>query len=200
MSPIIQSLANGSARGYGAFVPLGAAGAFESIASASGTGSSTTITFSSIPCTYQHLQIRGIAKDTDTSDNYSVPLFLRFNSDTGSNYPYHRLTGDGSTVAAAGSTAGSSLRMESCNTVTTTANNVGAFIIDIHDYASTTKNKTVRYFSGVDNNAADTDFKVAIGSGLWMSTNAITSISILDLGGVNFSTQTQIALYGIKGA
>jgi hypothetical protein len=175
-------------------------GAFESIASATGTGSSGTITFSSIPSGYTSLQIRGIAKDTDTSDNYSVPLFLRFNSDTGSNYARHTLTGDGSTVAAVASISSSSLRMEACNTVTTTANNVSAFIIDIHDYASTTRNKTVRYFSGADNNAADTDFKVAIGSGLWMNTNAITSISILDLGGVNFSTQTQIALYGIKGA
>ena len=175
-------------------------GAFESIASASGTGSSNVITFSSIPGTYQHLQIRGIAKDTDTTDNYSVSFFIRFNSDSGTNYAHHRLTGNGTTAAAFGTGSDTYIRMHSSNTITTTANNVACFILDIHDYASTTKNKTVRYFSGADNNAADTDFLVSVGSGLWINTGAITSISITDVGGVNFSTQTQFALYGIKGA
>jgi len=57
-------------------------GSYESIASASGTGSSGTITFSSIPSTYTHLQIRGIGRNSYPSTQVNV----RFNSDTGSNY------------------------------------------------------------------------------------------------------------------
>jgi hypothetical protein len=70
-------------------------------------------------------------------------------------------------------------------------------IIDIHDYASTTKNKTVRSFFGHDRNGAGS---VYLYSGLWMNTGAITSLS---LGQANFSgtfdTGTVASLYGIKG-
>jgi len=203
MSPILQTLANGSAYGYRSLSGAAAGPAFESIATASGTGSSATITFSSIPSTYQHLQIRAITKGAGTSASYGS-IRLELNSDTGSNYSYHYMRGISSSVSATGAAS---------QTGITTSGNffpdsyspdftniVGSFLLDIHDYASTTKNKTIRYIGGCDYNTVGTSV-ISIGSGLWINTASITSISITQAGGAgNWSTSAQFALYGIKGA
>ncbi len=178
--------------GNDAFIP----NSFESIATATGTGSSNTITFSSIPSTYQHLQIRGLFKSTGGSDGGDLTLNVRFNSDTGSNYVRHRLSGNGSTVAASSDTAITSIYLGSGVGGTGTANMLAANLIDIHDYASTTKFKTVRAFAGGEINT--TPSQVRLGSGLWMSTSAITSIQLIDVYG-SFTTSSTFALYGIRG-
>lgn len=172
---------------------------FESIATATGTGSSNTITFSSIPGTYQHLQIRCLMRDT-LAANASSELRIRVNSDTGSNYTRHYLRGDGSTAAAAGFSNTSALFLEkSVPLDSVTSNTMGVAIVDIHDYANTSKNKTIRAISGVDANTASTEFGVVLSSSVWMNTNAITSISLSTIA-ANWTTTTQFALYGIKGA
>lgn len=175
-------------------------GAYESIASATGTGSSGTITFSSIPSTYQHLQIRYIAKKTTTSH---ARLWVRFNSDSGTSYAVHSLNGDGFSATAGGAgsrTGGIALGYTGGGNVcgSTPTNVMGAGIIDIHDYASTTRNKTVRAFSGVETNNSGSGDRINLDSGLWISTSAISSVTLY-LDGSNFATTSQFALYGIKG-
>jgi len=179
--------------------------AFESIASATGTGSSGTITFSSIPSTYSHLQIRILSKVTATGVA-SYPATLRLNGATGSIYAEHFLYGDG---AAAGASAGNSpsttsiaLWKISASSKTSSPNMadiMGVTIIDIHDYASASKNKTVRYFTGVDTNSSVANASyVTLGSGLYAATTAVSSIDIITDGGTNFTTSSTFALYGIK--
>jgi hypothetical protein len=169
---------------------------YESIASATGTGSSGTITFSSIPSTYKHLQIRYIGR-TDQA-NFTRNLSLRFNSDSGGNYANHYLEGTGSAASASGSTTQTAILMNNSVYGASVASDIlGVGVLDIHDYASTTKYKVVRFFTGLDNN--NTSYgRVNLQSGLWLSTTAINSISFLTSTG-NFTTQTQFALYGIKG-
>jgi phosphoserine aminotransferase len=167
----------------------GASTAYESIATATGTGSSGTITFSSIPSTYTHLQIRGMAYDGSANN-----IWLRINSDTGTNYARHTLYGTGAAVSADGLATQAQIDTRLYGGYTT--NILSAWIIDILDYASTSKNKTVRGFAGYDQNGAG---NIDVFSGLWQSTSALTSISIIDNGG-NFNTQTTFALYGIKAA
>ena len=70
-------------------VPL----SFESIATATGTGSNSTLTFSSIPQTYKHLQIRVMSRGNAATDQDN--LLIRFNGDTGSNYNSHYVFGTG---------------------------------------------------------------------------------------------------------
>ena len=176
---------------------LGApAGAFESIASATGTGSSQTITFSSIPSTYQHLQIRGIARSTEAGSGTNY--YMRLNSDTGSNYAYHRLSGNGTSATAAGSASQTSIFIGRAPGAGTTTGTMGVVIIDILDYASTTKNKTVKHLMGQDSNNTYAG-EISLRSGLWIDTSAITSIDLI-LDNPNFATTTTFALYGIKGA
>jgi hypothetical protein len=160
---------------------------YESIATATGTGSSGTITFSSIPATYASLQIRCIANDGDNGQ-----IIMRFNSDTGANYARHNLRGTGS-IADAGGTANTT-SITNMGWAAGTTNVMGAAIIDIHDYASTTKTKVARAITAYDANGTGA---IYLASGLYNSTTAINSITFF-VGG-NFNTQTVFALYGIKG-
>ena len=171
-----------------------ATGSYESIASATGTGVGGTILFSSIPATYQHLQLRCLVSDTYTASDGAQEGWLQFNSDTASNYSYHRLNGNGSTASASG--VASNTVMD--NQISIAYGTTGAFgvaIIDIQNYASTTQYKTVRSFNGSDLNGSG---YVRLASGNWRSTSAISSITI---GGTitAFTTTSQFALYGIKG-
>lgn len=171
----------------------GAAGAFESIATATGTGSSATVTFSSIPSTYQHLQLRWTSRVSTTFSTVRI----RFNSDSGSNYAYHDLVGGGSSASASGSASATFNYLGFTPGTSYLSNTTSVGVVDIHDYASTTKNKTLRNFSGFDTNG---DGSVYLTSGLWMNTNAINTITIINAASSNWTTATQFALYGIKGA
>jgi len=193
--PVITTRANASATGYGAFLGAAASTAFESIATATGTGSSGTITFSTIPSTYQHLQIRYNARCTRV--NTDAGVHLQFNSDTGTNYTLHQLTGAGSGVSANGSTSQNYITIGVATADSSPANVMGVGIIDIHDYANTSKYKTVRSLVGDDQN--NTNGVIYLRSGLWLSTSAITDISIIAQVD-SWTTTTTFALYGIKGA
>lgn len=174
---------------------------FESIASATGTGSSNTITFSSIPGTYQHLQIRYIGKSTTSSPAGVAQISMQLNSDTGANYTRHRLIADGVSASAIGVGGVTSFNFETSipNSDVTLANMHGVGVFDIHDYASTSKNKTLRGFSGSDVNGQITSY-LSLSSGLWFATPAVISSITLTLSSGSWTTTSQFALYGIKGA
>ncbi len=163
---------------------------FESIASLSGSGVNT-ITFSSIPSIYKALQIRFMGLTTGGADSPRI----RFNGDTGSNYAYHYLVGSGSGAPFI-------YALPSTDSIFTSQNNaynqpiVG--IIDIQDYASTTKNKTVRSITGYDTNGANGG-RTSLYSGLWMNTNAISSLTLFNTNGEPWNSASSFALYGIKG-
>ena len=169
---------------------------YESIASSS--GGAATITFSSIPSTYQHLQLRALVRvtsGTSGTDN----LGFRLNSDSGSNYAYHYLSGSGASAAAsAGTSQTGMLVRDMIPRNSFTASVYGVLIIDILDYKDTNKYKTTRTLSGMDGNGSGT---VALNSGLWQSTSAVTSISLYDFDNpsYSFSSDSSFALYGIKG-
>jgi hypothetical protein len=175
-----------------------AAGSFESIATVTvGAGGSSSVTFSSIPATYTHLQIRNIARTTASQDRDSIKL--TFNSDTGSNYARHSLWGSGSAASAYGAASEAYVLLTDFAAASATASIYGAAITDILDYANTNKYKTVRSLGGVDLNAAVTVYD-GLNSGLWQNTNAITSITLTPFTGSNFAQYSHFALYGIKGA
>jgi len=167
---------------------------YESIATVTVSGSSTTtVTFSSIAGTYKSLQVRAIWRSAGGSLGYSL------NGDTSSIYTIHNLAGDGSTVSAQGSggvspNSGLNALFQYLTGDNATYSTVG--IIDLIDYASTTKYKTVRAFGGNDINAAGGE--VDLSSSLWRSTAAVTSLSLVT-NAANFTAGSTFALYGIKG-
>ena len=170
-----------------------AIGDYESIATANGTGSSATLTFSSIPSTYTHLQLRGILRSSSGSQNSVV---FRFNSDSSTNYARHYLSGDGASASASASTSASNAGLGYFPGSSDLANVYGAVVLDVLDYTSTNKNKTMRNLFGYDVNGAGG--LVGLFSSLWFKTpEAINTITIT-AGSGNWTTATQIALYGIN--
>ena len=167
---------------------------FESIATATGTGSSGTISFTSIPSTYSHLQVRILGRGTVASVTQTAVLTL--NNDTAANYANHGIIGDGATVQATGNASASNIARIYSVGNNATADIMSVGIIDIHDYASTSKYKTVRIFTGDDRNGAG---RTALSSGLWQSTTAVNRLDIITAS-ANWTTTTTFALYGIKGA
>lgn len=172
-------------------------GDFESIATVSvGSGGAANVEFTSIPATFTHLQIRCIARYAGTSYNN---LLGAFNGDTTyTNYRWHYLTTDGSSVSA-GDVQSSGARL-SMGLVAGTAQTAGVFaaqVIDILDYKNTNKNTTIRVLNGMDNNGSG---EIRLTSGLWMNTAAITSITLTAQGGNNLAEYSSFALYGIRSA
>jgi hypothetical protein len=176
-----------------------AAGDYESIATVTvGGGGSSSVSFTSIPSTYQHLQIRCITKIADTAPGYGAFAF-QFNSDTGSNYVAHQLGGNGAATFASFTSASTSMTVGYTTVSATGFSNVfTSTVVDLLDYANTNKYKTMRSLSGNESNNNDTNSRIRLGSGLWLNTGAISSIVISDPSSA-FTQYTQFALYGIKG-
>ena len=159
---------------------------YESISTVNvGSGGSSSVTLSSIPSTFTHLQVRCSAKFDSVAN-----ARMRFNGDTGSNYSYHTLYGSSGGVNVS---SGSSLD----GFYLGGSNNPGystSMIIDILDYANANKYKVNRTFYGTEANTTTGD--IGYRTGAWLSTSAITSITIY---GLTFQQNSSFALYGIKG-
>jgi hypothetical protein len=173
--------------------------AYESIATVTvGSGGAANIEFTSIPSTYTHLQIRGIVKWSDTSDDRTL-VQVQYNSDTGSNYARHLVGGNGSGAFADGvasTTARAGARLISSNA--SYANMFTSYVMDILDYANTNKYKSTKTLGGFNTNGGSFQ-EIVLGSFLWQNTAAISTIKLLP-GSANFTQYSQLALYGIKGA
>jgi len=162
---------------------------YESIATVTvGSGGSSTITFSSIPSTWTHLQLRTIAAHS-TSEGY---FKIRFNGDSGANYSWHELQGTGSSVSAGG---GGGKTFVLVDQAFGAGSYFGAAVIDILDYKNTNKYKTVRALSGVDENGTG---YIVFNSSAWYDLTAISSIEITFTSSP-ISQYSSFALYGIKG-
>jgi hypothetical protein len=174
-----------------------AANSYESIATTTLPSSTSIVTFSSIPSTYKHLQVRWIAR----SDRASFADYFKvtFNADTGSNYSWHYVQGNGSTAATNNSTSSgltSFILNRAAPGAGQNSNVFGAGVIDVLDYADTNKYKTTRTLGGFDDNSVG---EISLQSGNWRSTSAVTSLTLTIGAGVNFVQYSSFALYGIKG-
>jgi hypothetical protein len=194
MSPILEALS-----GRTAFSWAGAAAgtSYESIATVTvGAGGASNVEFTSIPSTYTHLQIRLLARGTNTDAN--IDGRMEYNGDTAqANYTHHLLRGNGSAASSSGSNASTAPHAFSCNSGGSASSMFGAAIIDILDYTNTNKYKTMRSLTGADENGAG---NIYLRSTLWMNTSAITSIKLTPQATNNFAQYSHAALYGIKGA
>jgi hypothetical protein len=173
---------------------------YDSIATTTvGAGGTSTVTFSSIPSTYKHLQIRAIAR-CGANGGKADDIVLTFNSDTGANYTQHLLVGNGSTAASYSATGQNFIKgVAYAAGQTASANIFGTGIVDVLDYTDTNKNTTVRALAGLELNEANTFAQIQLWSGLWINTAAVTSIEIKSNVSSTISQYSQFALYGIRG-
>lgn len=179
--PILGTIASSTRQGLSTT-------SYESIASTTlGTGTAS-VTFSSIPATFTHLQLRVFSAGQDNTN-----VFIRFNSDAGANYSQHRISGDGTSASVSGSANNTEIIILDQQAGGST--NWNSTVVDIGDYANTNKYKTVRSLSGIDKNGSGFIYQF---SGNWRSTSAINTILIRPVSN-NLNTNSIFALYGIKG-
>lgn len=176
--------------GNEAYDPAG----FVPIATVTATGGESSLSFTSIPQGYASLQIRGLTRLSyaTTGNGY---VGVRLNSDSGSNYARHELYGNGSNANAYGLASQTQCLYFPVPFDSNTASIRGTVIMDLHDYASTTRNKTLRALAGSDLNGSG---DIYLSSGLWANTAAVTTIEIGV--GAGWKAGTTFALYGVKAA
>ena len=177
--------------------------AYQSIATVNVSADTNSISFTSIPQTYKHLQLRIVAKNTV---NVASPaagnsdITASFNSDTTyTNYYSHATYGDGTDVGVYttnASTAYATVGSASWNK--SPQNNIFAnSVSDILDYTNTNKYKTIKRFNGGMKGSSGGD--IGFASSVWLSTAAITSMTLYNYGtSWDFKQYSSFALYGVK--
>lgn len=186
-------------------IPLGilaasgvSAGSFDLLESQVLTSNTASITFSNLNSsygsTYQHLQLRMTLRTTRS--NTADFIKLTFNADT-TGYARHALYGTGSTPASYGLT--DIISTPDIPGGSAGTGQFGAVVMDILDAFETTKNKVTKAIGGTVGSLN----RIQLDSGLWIDTNAITSIK-LESGnageGANLAQYSRFSLYGIKAA
>jgi hypothetical protein len=186
------------------FGVLSAAGAgvegatYELISSSILGTAAATVNFTdigSLATDYKHLQLRYVVR---TSGSYSLSSGsgMIFNLTTSSSYSSHRLIGNGSSVTSEGFTSNQRIVNGFIPGATATASSFAAFVTDILDFSSTTKNTTVRSLNGT---TSASDNRVSLISGAYISTDAITNIRLTTFDGSNFVVGSRFSLYGVRG-
>ena len=173
-----------------------AVGDYESIQTYTvGAGGQATITFSSIPSTYSHLQVRVLGRSAYAGASENARMQL--NGQTGTSfYTNHIIYGDGSTASTdndVNSVAG--FNIHRLPAATSTASVFGGLVIDFIDYSNANKNKTIKSLGGWDANGSG---RINLTTMLFTSTTAISSISLTTSTGSNYAQYSTFALYGIK--
>lgn len=143
------------------------------------SSSAASVTFSSITQDYRDL----IVISQPTHDSTGSNFYARFNGDSGSNYSYVYMRGNGSTAS---SSNGSSQTEMSFGRADGGAVNIN----QIMDYSATDKHKTVL------ERRNDPDDAVWAFAHRWASTSAITSIALTPYSG-NFDSGSTFYLYGV---
>lgn len=156
--------------------------------------SAASVTFSNIPQSgYTDLKIVCSTRQNTTGQ------CVRFNGDTGANYTWLRLQGDGANTASNsnatyGSPYNTFIYWAAQNYTSDTANTFSNGEMYIPNaFSSNYKSSSLE---GVEENNATTA-RAAITAGLWSSTSSITSITIFPDSSGNFEAYTTFSLYGL---
>jgi hypothetical protein len=192
-----------SARGYGWGAGVTApTSSFESIASFVFTGAETTVTFSSISATYDHLQIRWFAREGQGTGNTNNDWGLKINNRTTADNSLARMYSTGSSQSGSIQTGNTTVisGIGIMPTSDTTANYYGAGIINLYNASNTTQKKIYQSFGGVQSNKASTDARVNFASHLSQDTARISEIVFFS--GTNptylMGAGSVVSLYGVK--
>lgn len=144
------------------------------------SANTTTVSFSSISGSYRDLLLVMVLKATGANTDFN----FRINGDSGSNYSYVHMYGNGSTATTSAGTTSILASLGADITETT-------LICHFMDYSATDKHKPVMIRS---DRAAAATFATA---NRWANTAAITSFSLATTAN-QFATGSTFALYGVS--
>ena len=165
------------------------AATYEIITTSVLTSTTATVTFSSIPATYTDLVL--IMNPIANTAANSYP-YLRFNSDSGTNYSRTFLRGNGTTTSGDFGQNENVGYLIGGNVIQTS--NIFNAIVHFNNYSNTTTHKN---WLASTNSATGTNNGVELTGGTWRSTSAINNI-VLYCGSNSFVSGSTFSLYGIK--
>jgi hypothetical protein len=148
--------------------------------------SSASVTFSSIPADYRDLVLVAEPEAT-TASAEEIRIELVINSDTGSNYSYVRMGGDGSSASSSSGT----LSWVLFNGFLADGER-GIRIAQLMDYSATDKHTTLL----VRDSSTDVG-RVEATAVRWANTSAVTSVEVRTRSG-NYAAGSTFYLYGIS--
>lgn len=159
--------------------------------------SALSFDFLSIPGTYQSLLIYGVVRaDVAAADRQ---VWFRFNNDSAANYAFTHLHSNGTTLSAAESTStGNGCRGTEVAAANAPANSYSTFEILIPFYATTFGHKSAVARGGSRETSVGNGNQFSIGSSTWLSTAAITRVTIHMDAAANFIANSRATLYGLK--
>ncbi len=163
---------------------------YEPIATTTLSTNTASITFSGISSAYTDLRLI-VSCIIQTTGN---PLYVRFNSDTATNYSWVHMFGNGTSAISNSSSSADKLYLGEIGTTTIPS----LSIMDIMSYSGSTYKSVLGNFNN-DKNGTGLIQRIA---GLWSNTSAISSITIGTFAGgsYNMASGTVATLYGIKRA
>jgi len=161
-------------------------------------GSNTaTVTFSTISGSYTDLVLVANIQGVSTVSEAQA-VYLKYNSDSSSNYSSTRIQGNGSSASSNRYSNQTSNFMGLMPSFTTAGSKFGPNIWHLQNYSNTTTYKTiVGRFNSEGTGVAGED-RVGAFVGLWRSTNAITAIELSNSATSGFANGSTFTLYGIK--
>ena len=194
--PLLAVRGNGPAGAYGFGAASAKAAAMTAIASTTLGSSTSTVTFSSIPSTYDDLYL---VMHIDGAVTYGAQPRLRLNNTTtASSYSHTVMFGDGSSATTYRYPTGSGSYME---IVPGTASGSSYYTMSVAchilNYANTSYNKTVLARSANDKVGQG---EASLAVGLFHSTSAVNRLDIVCGSLQTFDSGSVFALYGIKKA
>lgn len=172
-------------------VEAAVAGSYDLLATEDINSQVTSVTFSNLSTystDYDHLEFRLILRRQILADAAAANIF--YNGDTTStNYYYHNLQGNGSTISAFSGNRADLIHYSG------DGNDFAGAIVQILDLFSSNKNTVARCLSGSKPAVEDA---IRISSSIWNNTDPVTTIRFAT--GSVFGTGSRISMYGLKAA
>ena len=166
----------------------------EAIATTYLEADAASVTFSSIPSTYEHLQLRISGRDDDTGAATGT-MGMRFTSDSGNNYAIHYVAGDGASTTAGGVASRNNIQLYRLAGGSTQSTIYGSMAVDVLNYSDGVTYTTTRAITGMNGSDSETWFM----SGLWMNTTAVNAIELV-ASADDLVRGSSFTLYGLKSS
>lgn len=159
-------------------------------------GTAASVTFSSIPQTFRHLNLKMLTRG-DTAAAFTVAR-IRFNGDTGANYDNEQISANGASLAAFETLNATGSDVGESAAATAVAGSSSFHLVQIPFYTGTTFWKslsTLHQLQAQTSGGAANAHYAKVWVSRWRNTGAITSITIFPAAG-NFIAGSSFILYG----
>jgi len=162
-----------------------------------GSGGAANIEFTSIPATYTDLVVNLSIRTNATNAYFVEQQYLRFNNDSGTNYAWQEILGEGANAYAGNNTSDNRIYCDFAPCATATGNTFSNSQIYISNYLASAHKAVSVERAGENNNTTSYQGLLA---GLWRSNSAVTSIQIIPNQGNTIQQYSTAYLYGISNA